>query len=198
MLLAGRRELPIMQTIGSVIADRQGFYRRNEVKTTRSSIEEAPHLREVGQEQDTHSKRQLPAQGDIPDAIDALIDNKMFRNKFKALIRRGHLGDLLELAELAPTKDNPSHWFARITSKANWDRTLDFLKKLRDVKRVVHEVCDRISVPVTKVGIVFKAAWRHRQGTIPMAVTAAETGKRHPFGLFCTIALKQETATATA
>ncbi|MGV9340596.1 hypothetical protein [Streptomyces sp. NPDC003688] len=187
-----------MQSIGAALANRQNFYRRNEVKTTVTSIEEAPHLKETSEPDESHPKRREATQGEIPPVIDALIDNKMFRNKFKALIRRGHLQDLLELAAIAPTKEHPSRWFAKVTSKAAWERTLDFLKNLRNVQRVVHEVCERISVPAKKVGIVFKAAWIHRQGVIPMAVTAAETGKTHPFGLFCTIALKRENAPVKA
>lgn len=49
--------------------------------------------------------------------IDDLIDNKMYRNKFRKLIREGHLRGLLELAEQAGSKDKPSHWFAKVTAK---------------------------------------------------------------------------------
>ncbi|MER0445976.1 hypothetical protein ABR738_15645 [Streptomyces sp. Edi4] len=160
-----------MQAIGSTLAERQ-FYRRNEGKNALSSIEE----------------------GEIPQVVDELIDNKMYRNKFKALIRRGHLQDLLDLVEVAHTKEKPSRWFASVTAKKCWERTLDFLAKMREVQRVVQEVRKRITVPAKSVGAVFKAAWRHRQGAVRFAVTAAETGKTHPFGLFCTLALKNQTS----
>src|SRR5574338_696384 len=52
---------------------------------------------------------------DIPQEIDDLIDNKAYRNKFKSLIKKGHLHDLLELAAQARTKDKPKHWFAQAT-----------------------------------------------------------------------------------
>ncbi|MFC8852937.1 hypothetical protein ACFT5D_07775 [Streptomyces sp. NPDC057144] len=163
-----------MQSIGTTLAGRQ-FYRRNDGVNALSSIEE----------------------GEIPQAIDDLIDNKNFRNKFKALIREGHLQDLLDLVEIAPTKDKPSRWFATVTSKKNWERTLDFLKKLREVQRVVKEVSQRLRVPAKDVGAVFKAAWRHKQGAIRYAVTAAETGRRHPFGLFCKLALNPKATAPT-
>lgn len=156
--------LSMAEHIGSTLTQRY-FYRRNEGKPAISSIEE------------------------IPEVIDALIDNKMYRNKFKALIRRGHLQDLLDLVEVAHTKDTPSRWFARVTAKKCWERTLDFLKKLRDVKRIVQEVSERIMVPAKSTAAVFKAAWRHRQGAVRLAVTAAETGTKHPFGLFCKLAI---------
>ncbi|MFG2681783.1 hypothetical protein [Streptomyces sp. NPDC048392] len=164
-----------MQSIGTTLAERQ-FYRRNDGVNALSSIEE----------------------GEIPQAVDDLIDNKMYRNKFKSLIRRGHLQDLLDLVEVAQTKERPSRWFATVTAKKCWERTLDFLKKLREVQRVVKEVSQRLRVPSKDVGAVFKAAWRHKQGAIRFAVTAAETGKRHPFGLFCKLALNPKTTTLTA
>lgn len=144
--------------------------------------------------------------GEIPETIDALIDNKMFRNKFKALIRKGHLQDLLDLAEVAQGKDKPSHWFARATrttpvpgneSKPTfWERSLKFLAKLRKVRRIAQEVGQRLKVPADSVNAVFKAAWRHNEAAVRMAVTAAETGKKHPFGLFCTLAFKSSTTQA--
>lgn len=157
-----------MQAVGTTLAERQ-FYRRSVGENAVTSIEG----------------------GGIPQVVDDLIDNKMFRNKFKALIRRGHLQDLLDLVEIAHTKERPSRWFAVVTAKKCWERTLDFLTKLREVQRIAREVGKRIKVPAGSVGAVFKAAWRHQHAAVRMAVTAAETGKHHPFGLFCTLAFKK-------
>ena len=162
------------ESIGQALERRQ-FYRRNVGETTVTSIE-----------------------GEIPQVVDDLIDRKMYRNKFKALIRRGHLQDLLDLVEVAATKEKPSHWFATVTAKKCWERTLEFLAKLREVQRIAKEIGNRIKVPANSVGAVFKAAWRHKQGAVRMAVTAAETGKTHPFGLFCTLALKKQTTATVA
>ncbi|WP_146063451.1 hypothetical protein [Streptomyces sp. SM11] len=156
------------ERIGATL-ERRNFYRRNESSSSVSSIE---------------------ATQEIPQVIDDLIDNKMYRNKFKALIRRGHLQDLLDLVEVAHTKEKPSRWFATVTAKKCWERTLDFLKKLRKVERLVQEVGKRLTVPASNLGAVFKAAWRHQDATVRMAVRAAETGKKHPFRLFCALALR--------
>ncbi|HEV2639392.1 MAG TPA: hypothetical protein VGX23_29915 [Actinocrinis sp.] len=169
------------ERIGSTVTKRRDFY-RNKASDSSSvtSIEE-------GQ--------------DLPREIDDLIDNKMYRRKFNALVRRGHLQDLLDLAEVARGKDTPSHWFARATRTTPvpgnenkptfWERSLKFLTKLRKVRRIAKEIGQRLKVPADSVNAVFKAAWRHNEGAVRMAVTAAETGKKHPFGLFCTLALKK-------
>jgi hypothetical protein len=120
---------------------------------------------------------------ELPAVIDELIDNKMYRNKFRSLIRRGHLQDLLELAGLAASKDKPSHWFAKVTAKRCWEQTLKFLAKAREIARMAAEVTKRIKVPTGSLNVVYKACWRVRGQTIRHAITAAETG-RDPFKLF--------------
>ena len=95
-----------------------------------------------------HDKKQqeikIKAVGDtsieLPAAITNLITGNEYwvtakSNRYKKLIREGHLDNLLELAKLALTKDNPAHWFAKVCSVKAWERTLDFLKKLYDVRR---------------------------------------------------------------
>jgi hypothetical protein len=135
-----------------------------------------------------------PATADIPEAIDALIDNKSYRNKFRALIRKGHLKDLLELAAMAQNKEKPSHWFAKWTrttpekgkegEPTNWQRTLQFLARAREVARNAAEVLRRLKVPTKSLKAVYKACWKLRGIAIQRAVTAAEIG-RDPFRLFC-------------
>ncbi|MDN3263304.1 hypothetical protein QWJ26_26540 [Streptomyces sp. CSDS2] len=164
------------ELIGATL-QRKGLYRRNANANDVSSIE---------------------ATEEIPKVIDDLIDNKMFRNKFKALIRRGHLQDLLDLAAVAPTKEKPSRWFATVTAKKNWERTLDFLKKLRKVERVVQEVQRRIQVPARNVAAVFKAAWLHQDSTVRLAIDASEKATTSPFRYFCKTALGKTAATTTA
>lgn len=104
---------------------------------------------------------------ELPQAIDDLIDNKMYRNKFKKLVREGHLRDLLELAALARTKDHPSHWFARATKTTaapgqegkptNWQRALNYLAKLRQVAMTAERVARRIGTKVSK--FIYKQIW---------------------------------------
>lgn len=57
---------------------------------------------------------------------------------------------------------------------------------------MVREVGDRIKVPTDSVGAVVKAAWKHKQGAVRMAVTAAETARTDSFRLFCTLALRKQ------
>ena len=191
-----------MQTIRATITARDAFYRNKASESASStSIEET--LANKGR-----SVKPTATVGEIPKAIDVLIDNKMFRNKFKALIRRGHLQDLLDLAEVASTKDTPSHWFARATrttpvpgregKPTHWERSLKFLAKLRQVRRIAEQIGNRIKVPADSVNAVFKAAWRHQQGALRFAVTAAEVGKIHQFGLFCKLAIPRETNSLAA
>jgi hypothetical protein len=104
---------------------------------------------------------------EIPPEIDALIDNKAYYNKFKSLIRKGHLQDLLDLTEVALTKDNPPHWFAKATKTTlapgqdgptMWERTLDYLAKLRNVQVMARLVAAKIGTAVTKS--IYKQIWR--------------------------------------
>jgi hypothetical protein len=105
---------------------------------------------------------------EIPPEIDVLIDNKAYYNKFKKLIREGHLQDLLELAEIALTKDEPSHWFAKSTKTTAapgqeglptmWERSLKYLAKLRDIRRMAELVAAKIGTTVTKG--IYKQIWK--------------------------------------
>lgn len=191
-----------MQTIGATLTAREAFYRNKASESSSSTSIEGTSAHKV------KSGKAIATVGEIPEAIDILIDNKMFRNKFKALIRKGHLRDLLDLAEVAQGKDTPSHWFARATrttpvpgkegKPTHWERSLKFLAKLRQVRRIAHEIGSRIKVPADSMNAVFKAAWRHQQGAIRFAVTAAEVGKIHQFGLFCKLAIPRQADVSAA
>jgi hypothetical protein len=140
--------------------------------------------------ENSHSKSielapsQTQTASDIPEAVDGLIDNKMYRNKFRKLIREGHLSDLLELAAIAQDKDKPSHWFAVATGKKHWQATLKFLSALRSVRQTAEEVLRRVQVPTGSMKAVYKACWRLKDAAVRQAVTAQETG-RDPFRYFC-------------
>jgi hypothetical protein len=93
------------------------------------------------------------------------------------LVREGHLDGLLELAEIAQTKDKPSHWFARVASKARWQETLEFLAELRRIAADAREVAKRL--PGIAKKIIFKACWKARRTVVREAVTAQETEGRY-------------------
>jgi hypothetical protein len=61
--------------------------------------------------------------------IEELIDNKMYRNRYRKLIREGHLVSLLWLAAMADKKEQPSHWFAWSCSVKRWEFTLVYVKE---------------------------------------------------------------------
>jgi hypothetical protein len=191
------------EAIGSILERRKASIELKRVSTNSNSIEPAagtknaapicPGLEKGGNVNGSWAcqatrpepaNKSYPSQGDIPNEIDALIDNKLYRNKFKLLIRQGHLNDLLELARVARDKKAPSRWFAVVTAKKNWKATLAFLAELRHVKQLVHQVTSRIHVPQTSVRAVYKACWKFGESTIQKAVCAAEIG-RDPFRLFC-------------
>jgi hypothetical protein len=170
------------EAIGSLLENRMSSIELKRVTTTNTNSIE------LGQAQ------KQTATINIPEAIDALIDNKNYRNKFRKLIREGHLNDLLELAKMAKDKDTPSHWFAKWTrttpekgqegQPTHWERTLQFLARAREVAQAAAEVVKRIPVPTGRLKAVYKACWKLKGAVVRHAVTAEETG-RDKFRYFC-------------
>jgi pyruvate-formate lyase-activating enzyme len=111
---------------------------------------------------------------ELPEVIDSLIDNKAYRNRYKKLIREGHLQRLLQLAEYAATKDKPSHWFARACSVKSWESTLQWLKKAIEIARNAAEVARRLAAKASDMKAIYKAAWRFKSAVIAKAVLAEE------------------------
>ncbi len=119
---------------------------------------------------------------ELPAAITNLITGSEFwvtakSNRYKKLIREGHLDNLLELAKLALTKNNPAHWFAKVCSVKAWERTLDFLKKLDNVRRKADQVAKRIGEGLTK--FVYKQIWAGKN-VERHAITAEEVRHDKP------------------
>ena len=124
-------------------------------------------LQEVREQRDQKQKElKIKAGSDtsieLPAAITNLITGSEFwvtakSRRYKKLIREGHIDNLLELAKLALTKNNPAHWFAKVCSVKAWERTLDFLKKLETVRMKASQVFNRIGEGMTK--FVYKQIW---------------------------------------
>lgn len=112
----------------------------------------------------------------LPDEIDSLIDNKMYRNKFKKLIRDGFTSQLLQLAEIAKEKQTPSRWFATVCSKARWESTLKWLAKARQVACKAVDIAKRLITHPSQIKLIYKALW-HNPNAYRHAITAQETGK---------------------
>jgi hypothetical protein len=140
--------------------------------------------------EETGGKNTVNSIEELPPEIEALIDNKMYRNKFRKYIREGYLHDLLQLAEIAQTKGRKSHWFAKVTAKANWEQTQDFLKTLRKVMQAAEEVVTRLALPAKHVGAVYKACWKLKDVAVRHAITAKETAKGDQFKYFCWLCFK--------
>lgn len=66
----------------------------------------------------------------LPEQILSLVDNKAYLPRHRKLARDYGVKYLLKVAELAQTKGKPSHWYAKATSKANWQQTVEMLIKL--------------------------------------------------------------------
>jgi hypothetical protein len=119
---------------------------------------------------------------ELPEEIKALITGTDFwvnakTNRYKKLIREGHLDKLLALANMARSKNNPANWFAKACSKAAWDRTLAYFAKLKEVARKAETVARRIGTNVNK--FIYKMIW-NGANVERWAVTAAEVSHEKP------------------
>ncbi len=130
---------------------------------------------------------------ELPTAITHLMTGSDFwvlakTNRYKKLIREGHLNDLLELAKMALSKNNPAHWFAKVCSVKAWERTLDFLKKLYDVRKKAERIVERIGKHMAErmKKFVYKQIWAGKS-VERYAVAAQEIGEnRHKlFAYLC-------------
>lgn len=84
----------------------------------------------------------------------------------------------LLLAAIAQTKPTPSHWFATVTAKRNWERTLEFLAKVGRVAEEARRGAARLGVSAERIRPLLKAAWQLR-GQLPrLAAEAQEVGRQ--------------------
>src|SRR6266571_9370064 len=100
---------------------------------------------------------------ELPQEIKELITGNDFwvnakSNRYKKLIREGHLNKLLELAKMAHSKNNPANWFAKTCSVLAWERTLAYFAKLKEVARKAEHVARRLGVQINK--FIYKMIWR--------------------------------------
>ena len=119
---------------------------------------------------------------ELPEEIKALITGNDFwvnakTNRYKKLIREGHLDKLLALANMAHSKNSPANWFAKACSKAMWERTLDYFAKLKEVARKAEHVARRLGVQINK--FIYKMIWRG-VNVVRWAATAEEVSHNKP------------------
>jgi hypothetical protein len=110
---------------------------------------------------------------EIPAEVDALIDNKAYYPKFRKLLRE-YRREIMALVELAHTKAQPSRWFATVTAKANWSRTLKFLAELFRVRETAERAAKKLGTAVSR--FIYRQVWRG-VNVERWAVTAAEAGR---------------------
>src|SRR5258707_10233548 len=92
---------------------------------------------------------------ELPAEIKMLITGNDFwvnakSNRYKKLIREGHLDKLLRLAKMAYGKEKPANWFATACSVKAWERTLAYLAKLKEVVRKAEHVARRLGTKDNK------------------------------------------------
>ncbi len=100
---------------------------------------------------------------ELPEEIKELITGNDFwvdakTNRYKKLIREGHLDKLLRLAKMAYGKEKPANWFATACSVKAWERTLAYLAKLKEVARKAEHVARRLGTNVNK--FIYKQIWK--------------------------------------
>ena len=101
---------------------------------------------------------------ELPREIKELITGNDFwvnakSNRYKKLIREGHLDKLLALAKMANSKNNPANWFARVCSKARWEKyTLPYFAKLKEVAWKAENVARRLGVQINN--FIYKQIWK--------------------------------------
>lgn len=134
---------------------------------------------------------------ELPAAITNLITGPEFwivakTNRYRKLVREGHLHNLLELAAIALTKRYPAHWFAKVCSVRSWERTLDFLRKLYTIREKAERVVTRIGKDINEGmrKFVYKQLWMGKS-IERYAVTAQERGK-HRYKLFAYLCMHEE------
>jgi hypothetical protein len=101
---------------------------------------------------------------ELPQEIKALITGSDFwvnakTNRYKKLIREGHLDKLLHLAKQALSKNIPANWFARACSKERWEKyTLPYFAKLKELVRKAENVARRLGTQINN--FIYKQIWK--------------------------------------
>lgn len=124
----------------------------------------------------------------LPNEITELVDNKMYLPRHKLLAREYGLNHLLKLAELAHTKAKPSHWYAKVTSKANWSQTQEMLDELFKAIQKAQQALEKVGIIGSKwFNYYTKACSKLSEAQISNAVELATArGVKSPPRMFAT------------
>ena len=148
-----------MSTVSTKELLAERFPQLNRTNTSEASSIET----NVGNTTNNTSIETTAVNNQLPNEITELITGNEYwvnakSNRYRKLIREGHLEKLLELAKMAHSKDNPANWFAKACSKAAWERTLAYFAKLTEVAHTAERVARRVGTKVNK--FIYKQIWK--------------------------------------
>jgi hypothetical protein len=149
------------QSTGDLLAGRFQQFRQQQEQVKLSSSSSIENT--VGKPTSSSSIETKAVDNTLPTAITELITGNDYwvlakSNRYRKLIREGHLEKLLDLAKMAQTKNNPANWFAKACSKAAWERTLAYFAKLSQVARKAETVAKRLGTTTSK--FIYKQIWK--------------------------------------
>lgn len=127
----------------------------------------------------------------VPENIATLIDSKSFLPKHKKLIKMHGVKYFEKLAELAQTKDAPSHWYAKSTSIAKWEsQTLPMLEKLFAAIERATKAIEKLGLNMKWLHFYTKVAYRSTEaafmGILEQAMNSARTTPQYYFRFLAT------------
>lgn len=132
-------------------------------------------------------KREDRVQSDwLPDDVLNLIDDRNYLPKHKKIAREYGNKYLIKLSELAKTKNKPSHWYARATSKKNWKSiTLPMLDKLFQAIESAEKAISKLGFSDKWLRFYIKVAFRTTPAKfyeiLEQAQTTAKTTPQYYF-----------------
>ena len=134
--------------------------------------------------------------GELPAMVDELISNKAYRPRHRKLQRIYGDRILLKVAELCRGKDgsgkpinNPSAYYARITSLENWDRTLRTVKRLLAATERAVVVMKKLGAEPQWLRWYVGVVYRNSEAVVAQWVERATSAKRgSPQKLFAWLA----------
>lgn len=123
--------------------------------------------------------------GDLPVAIDELINNKAYRNRHRFLRRLYGDRIMLKIAELCHGKDgtgtpinDPQKYYARLTSLAEWDRTLQTVKRLLAATERAVVVMKKLGADPQWLRWYVGVVYRNSEAVVAQWVERATSAKR--------------------
>lgn len=112
------------------------------------------------------------------------MDNKAFLPRHRKLQREYGDEVLVKLAELAQSKEKPSHWYAKVTSVRAWDRTLKMVKKLIAAAKRAAVIMEKLGAKANWLPWYTSVTYRNSEATVAGWVEQATRGRSpvHYFG----------------